>query len=182
MANIHILGCHHSLQSVAICKRWVNWREWYELIGKDVHELARQQKDHFAARVQEIVRDKNISVIGEECDEEVVTAASLVVRNWHPIDMPSVLRREKQIPLDYADSDADYTGEQRNNWNREREQHMFETFLARIGDASSGLVICGSEHLGGLTGLFSNAGHVVTSEDVTKADWFDPPLGSVLPK
>ncbi len=92
------------------------------------------------------------------------------------IDMPSAERRERQIPLDYTDPTEDYTEEQRTGWNREREQYMFDEFTGHIDPEDSGLIICGSEHIAGLTNLFGDAGHEVTTEDVTNADWFDPPL------
>jgi hypothetical protein len=92
------------------------------------------------------------------------------------IDMLSAERRERQMPLDYTDPTEGYTEEQRTGWNREREQYMFCEFNRHIGPEESALIICGSEHIEELTKLFGNAGHDVTNEDVTEADWFDPPL------
>jgi hypothetical protein len=177
MATIHILGCHHALQSAELCRRWTDWRELYETIGKDVDTIARQQKSNFAARVREIVRDRAVTLIGEEFDEGVATSASLVVRNWHMIDMPLAVREERQIPVDYSDPLAGYTEEQRSGWNLERERFMVDQLVRNIGDAKSVLIICGAEHVEGLTRLFENIGHDVTSEDVTTAEWFDPPPG-----
>jgi hypothetical protein len=177
MTTIHILGCHHALQSVEICKRWTDWRELYEMVGKDVDKLAREQKDHFVARIRQIVHDRVVTVIGEESDEGVATSASLVVQNWHMIDMPSAVRVDRGIPDDYADPDAGYTQKERADWNLQREHYMFDEFLQHGGNANSALIICGSEHINGLTRKFADAGHTVTSEDVTAAGWFDPPPG-----
>lgn len=175
IARIHILGCHHALQSVEICLRWTWAREAYERIGKNVDELARQQKDRFAARVHEIVEGRAVTIIGEEFDEGIVTSASLAVPNWHMIDMPRAVRYQQEIPFEYTDRDC-YSQEQIARWNRERERYMFDEFVRCLGHENNGLLICGTEHRQALAGLFGKAGHEVTSEDITTADWFDPPL------
>ena len=140
--------------------------------------MARQQKDRFATRVREIVQSRAGSVIGEEFEEGVVTSASLAVpNNWHNIDMPSAERGKRGIPLDYTDPTGGYTDEQKTDWNRQREQYMFGEFNRQLGPDDSALIICGSEHIEGLTRLLAGAGHdLAPPEDVTKADWFDPPL------
>ena len=175
IARIYILGCHHALQSVEICWRWTWARELSEAIGKNVDELARQQKGHFAARVCEIAQGHAIDFIGEEFDEGVPTTASLAIPNWHMIDMPRAERHRRQIPDDYTDCER-YTDEQRTGWNCERERYMFEDVGRHLGRAESVLVICGSEHINGLTNLFVEAGHELSgSENVTTAAWFERP-------
>jgi hypothetical protein len=46
---------------------------------------------------------------------------------------------------------------------------MFDEFNRHIGTENSALIVCGSEHIEGLTKLFGAAGPDVTNEDVTKA-------------
>jgi len=46
---------------------------------------------------------------------------------------------------------------------------MFDEFNRHIGTENSTLIVCGSEHIEGLTNLFGAAGPDVTNEDVTKA-------------
>ena len=48
-----------------------------------------------------------------------------------------------------------------------------ERLYSVAGNANSALIICGSEHIDGLTRKFVDAGYTVTSEDVTSAGWFD---------
>lgn len=157
--------------------RWTWAREVYEAIGKNVDELAKQQKEHFAACVRKLVQSCAVDFIGEEFDEGVPTSASLILpKNWHMIDMPCAERHRRKIPDDYAGSDK-YTEEQRTGWSSERERYMFEEFGRHVGGAASALVICGSEHIAGLTKLFVEGSHEITgSDDVTKAAWFDRPL------
>jgi len=88
--------------------------------------------------------------------------------------MPKAEREHREIPDDYTDSDK-YKKEKRDGWNRQREQFMFDEFVGHIDGAMSSLLVCGAEHIEGLQQLLITAGHEVTFEDVTKADWFESP-------
>jgi hypothetical protein len=125
--------------------------------------------------VREIIEGRKVSIIGEEFDEGVVTIASRIVPNWHPIDMARAVRQQRDIPFDYTDQDC-YSEEQITRWNRERERYMFEEFAQCLGHENSGMSICGAVHVKALAGLFADAAHDVTCEDVTTADWFCPPI------
>jgi hypothetical protein len=174
MPRVFILGCHHALQSVEICWRWLELKEFLAAIEKDVEVTAREQKEHFARRVRELIATEHVTFIGEEADRDLTMQASLLCERWHPIDMSKEERERREIPFDYIDKAEKYTAENRARWDAEREQYMFQQVQENRGNAPTILVICGSNHMNALVSLFRQVGDdVMPPEDITKAPWFD---------
>jgi hypothetical protein len=174
MPDVYIVGCHHALQSVEVCWRWLLWEDQLKGIGRDVREMAREQKRKFDERLRELKESYAITFIGEEAESNAITWASRLGVRWENIDMPSAERDARGIVQDYA-GNPDYSACQRARWNAQREEYMFHQVERLRGTAQSLMVVCGSEHLTPLAELLSGAGYSVSTEDVTKSNWFEVP-------
>jgi hypothetical protein len=175
MPDVYIVGCHHALQSVEVCWRWLIWEEHLKGIGRDVREMAMEQKRKFNERLWELKEGYGVTFIGEEAEPNAITWASRLGVRWENIDMPPAERDARGIPRNYA-GNPDYPACQRAGWDAQREEYMLDQIERLRGTAQSIMVVSGSEHLTPLEGLLSAAGYSVwPPEDVTKSKWFDVP-------
>jgi pheromone shutdown protein TraB len=77
-----------------------------------------------------------------------------------------------------SESSDDYSPEQKEQWYRQREQHMAEQIEKARSKKDSVLVVCGALHMVQLETYFLNKGEKVITHDLTQASWFSGPLST----
>ena len=143
--------------------------------GDEIVRLERAQKEHFGKSLARFIQNGNVKFVGEEGQHGVELIAEKVARQLEcghvNIEMPPDERKTRGIPTDYIREDRDYSREQRAAWHKERERYMFDQVIKRAA-CDSVVVLCGREHLEGLSILFKEAGHEVQTYDLNREPWY----------
>jgi hypothetical protein len=162
--RIYVVGCNHGIQ-LPPDGLWSR---------TDKTEM-QEQRRHFTALLEDILKRMEIGFIGEEGGGGEETIAEILGKNHKiPISNINTSNADKKrlgIPCDYVS--GSYSATQKELWHRLREQFM----LARIGEYGSAaknlLVVCGFVHLERLSELLWEKG-VVKQIDYREAKWYRP--------
>lgn len=160
MSRIVVVGVHHRLQNhEVICKT------------PDGKESEAQQKAALKARLEELISFHQPQLIGEE-EKPGVGSVGKELADAHGL---------KYCPLSMSWEEREKAGIARNYHTRRetrragyeiREGFMFEQIQKNRGDATSVLVICGSDHMERLGKRFHMVRDQVWTEDTYYAPWF----------
>ena len=168
---VHIIGVDH-------------WLQEYELVADGEYsmgepteaELAyrRNSKEMFYEIVESHIQNGDFTVLGEECRplQDTIGRRLAAENSIHylEIDMLKNERAASGILPNYQDS-----LEEAIRGIKLREEHMVQKLAAYLGRTNV-LVICGANHIDGLTRLFSEKELSVTSQDVSKEEWAQSPI------
>jgi hypothetical protein len=159
--TILVVGCNHGIQ----------YRE-HPLFDSPQE---RAQKIQFVTFIDGVLRDNRVQFVGEEWGfAEMTNAHAVADANqvpWANINTSLAELPDMGIPDDYAD--GDYAAEQKDQWNRQREQVMFRKLLENCGAAKRLIVVCGFEHMESLTQLFRRICMFTESVDYRALGWYD---------
>jgi hypothetical protein len=164
--RIHILGINHQVQPADI-------RSWGS--NGEPQRFEQDQKERYAALVEQVVRENNVEIVAEETQHglDTVTRRACERANCRcaNIEMPPDVRTARGIPPGYNENEntapADCV-----RWNRDREDYMATQAITEAGDAQSAMVICGRMHVRPLAERFSEAGHTVETSDLQDHSWY----------
>jgi hypothetical protein len=159
---IWVVGCNHGIQP-----RDPDW------LGGDAPEAA-DQKRHFSELLEKIISECRVDFVGEEWGlPDVTTACYLAGKygaTWVNINTCQEDLKQMGIPRDYVA--GPYTNEQKESWNRKREQAILANIKGKKGSAERLLIICGFEHLQRLSTLLVEIETIVTPCDYRILPWF----------
>lgn len=164
--RIHILGINHQVQPADI-------RSW----GSNglPQKFEQEQKERYAALVETLIAKTGAQIVVEETQHGLDTVTKRVCDRvkCRPanIEMPPAERTARGIPAAYNEN-PDTAPDDRERWNREREEYMVTKAMAEAGDAESAIVICGRMHVQALAERFSEAGHTVETTDLQDQPWY----------
>jgi hypothetical protein len=160
LGRFSAVGCNHGIQ---VCG------PFSELDSAD----QREQRGHFAALLEDIIKREMIDFIGEEdgsveetIAEHLAEACNIPHRN---INTSNTDKDRMEIPRNY--DEGPYTNEQKAYWHRQREQFMLEKIREHRGDARNLLIVCGFTHLERLSGLLQQE-VTVQPIDYRKCEWY----------
>jgi hypothetical protein len=159
---ILVVGCNHGIQ----------YREDPLFDSPEQGE----QKVEFAGFIDGVLKGNRIQFVGEEWGlAEMSNAHAVADANnqipWANINTSLAELREMEIPDHYVD--GDYPSEQKELWNRQREQVMFRKLLETRGAAKRLVVVCGFGHMEPLTQLFRRICKFAESVDYRRLGWYD---------
>lgn len=164
MQMFHIVGCNHGIQ--------VGDSGFAALDSADQNE----QRAHFRQMLEQIYLENGIQVLLEEDGApEMTSGEQLADRygiSWADINTSNEDKDRMSIPRDYMS--GKYTEEQRNGWNRQREDFMVGRIDQHRGDAERAMVICGFDHLKPLAQMLRANGFEVRTWDYRLLDWYRP--------
>jgi hypothetical protein len=170
---IVILGCDHCLQQLKSQSPF--WS------GVDQTKRARCQREGFLETLETALGEYGCTLIGEETIHGQATpAADLAQRlrlKYRNIDMTASERAAAGIPSDSEYGDG-YSAEQKEQWYRQREQHMAEEIEKTRSGKENVLIVCGATHMVPLESYFRNKGEEVVTCDLRQAPWFSGPLST----
>ena len=164
--RVLIIGVNHALQ---VLRRMV-------MSSAVPPEAEQQDKERFVRLLRESIDRLGASLIGEEFIHKADSIPKRVATDCgirHEIvEMTFSERSRRKIPHRYS-NDPNLSQDQIRAFHSQREQFM----ACRIDEVSVGLdaivVVCGSEHVSGLTVLLSRNGHLVEQHDVLTDPQFD---------
>jgi hypothetical protein len=164
--RVLILGINHQIQ-------WV--RIWSYSSSSELERFERSQKDQFRELLCKRIAERGVQFIGEETKHGEPSIAQEVCASqgcrYANVEMHPDERAERKIPNNY-EADPKVPQEQRMQFHRRREEHMFEKAIAEAGDAGSIIVICGRCHTSALASKFRDAGHQVDEADIQDEPWY----------
>jgi hypothetical protein len=160
VSKVIVIGVHHRIQNLEILST--------TLAGKASES---RQKEALKARLLELVSQHRPQLMGEEekpgaaCIGKQLSDAQGI--RYCPLSMQKEERLRAGIPDDYYK-----TRETKRAVYKVFESYMFDQIQENRGDATSILIICGSDHGERLAKLFEKAGDEVQWEDTYFAEWF----------
>lgn len=163
---ILIVGVDHELQAPGV----------RGMSSDEMPRIEEQDKTRFRQLLTELIRDRGITFIGEEEHPTRRTIAQEVTQQLgvrHEfIDMPVEERNRRGIPPGYSRNLA-LSNQQRESYHSQREHYM-ACRTEELGARSEHcMVICGLDHMQGLSELFESCGHPVERINVEEQSGFD---------
>ncbi len=162
---VYVFGIHHDLQRPPdhfTPECWVLQIEAY-----------RNELERLAAK-------NGFDIYCEEIDHGADTFAQLVARfsgkPYVNIDLQRDMREKCGIPFGYSTKALEYEQHKIDEWNRIREDYMYERVNERLGPESVALVLCGFKHMEPLEKRFKDRGGRVESVSVETIRWHDAEL------
>jgi hypothetical protein len=160
----HIVGCNHGIQ--------IGSGGFADLDGADANE----QREHFRALIEGICGEGAIHIFLEEDGTLEETAAQQIAleRNvsWENINTTSEDKDQIGIPRDYLS--GAYSGDQKHEWNRQRDVFMVGKIVKHRSKVEHAIVICGFDHFEPIVALLEAQGIPVRRWDYRTSGWFRP--------
>ncbi len=163
--RVLIVGLDHKFQSVELLN-----------LDNQLTEIEREMKNKFREWLVGVVRNRDVKFVGEEAKHGLgETIAHGVARSfgilYSNIDMTGHDRQMRGIPSGYAESTL-YSPAEKNKWNIERVEFMFERAIKQADCAEDVLILCGRAHKEALSQCFETAGNQVDTYDMRCEDWY----------
>lgn len=158
--QVYVISCNHGIQPGG-------------LLAQGDGADALEQRRHFTNLLEDIIRRRGITFIGEEQGFGEETIADLLgVKYSIPVKDINTQKSDKQrmgIPCDYLS--GEFAVEQKSRWDRQREEFMLARIQENRGAARNILVLCGFVHLEPLSGLLGKDS-AVRQIDYRKYEWY----------
>lgn len=169
MARLLILGISHNYQHVRILNTNVKYAAFERDTKLDYRGWLLERAKSLGAEMvcEETIHDPEwrhtwASDIADELEIPYLN-----------VEMPPADRGKRGIPSGYNDRTSEFTPEQIEVWNSERERFMYDrTKSAIAAGISNVLVVCGMMHKDRLQTLFEASGDDVTADSIDGQSWY----------
>ena len=165
-----------------------------------VHELQIPGQQVFSTNDMPLAEARDKARVRAILEGLVANGAALIAEEWQPpphsiprevasalkvehhyVDMPIAERRRRGIP-DWYVTDESLSPAQRNEYHRQREAYMVEQLMRVAKSSAPAVMVCGSNHVAGVTHELESKGHEVTTVLLDQScgfelSWLDDALG-----